>query len=105
MKRFLIFCQQTEAQAAHGSFLPQAAVQGFPENDCIVRAVGIDDVEADNTKVYSHDGRIVVEGADGETVRIYDITGRAVHNETLLPTGVYIVKVGDRPARKVAVIR
>ncbi len=88
-----------------GELVYHHPVQGFPENDCIVRAVGIDDVEADNTKVYSHDGRIVVEGADGETVRIYDITGRAVHNETLLPTGVYIVKVGDRHARKVAVIR
>ena len=48
--------------------------------------------------------RIVIEGADGETVHIFDMMGRTIHNEAL-PIGVYMVKVGDRPARKVAVIR
>lgn len=55
-------------------------------------------------RIFSHGGRIIVEGAEGETVRIYDITGRSVQNSSL-PTGVYLVKVGNRPARKVAVIR
>lgn len=65
---------------------------------------GIDDIATDNIKVYSLDGHIVVEGADGEEVHIFDMMGRTIHNEAL-PTGIYIVKVGDRPARKVAVIR
>ena len=47
--------------------------------------------------------RLLREGAEDEIVRIFDITGRSVSNEAL-PTGVYIVKVGDRPARKVVVI-
>ena len=64
----------------------------------------IDNLESDNIKVYALGGRIVVEGADGETVHIFDMMGRTMHNEAL-PTGVYMVKVGDRPARKVAVIR
>ncbi|MBP5527840.1 MAG: leucine-rich repeat domain-containing protein [Bacteroidales bacterium] len=66
---------------------------------------GIDDgTQAPSPAVYVSNGRIVVEGADGETVHIFDMMGRTIHNEAL-PTGVYMVKVGDRLARKVAVIR
>ena len=65
---------------------------------------GIDNTEADDLKVYTLGGRIVVEGAEGETVCIFDITGRSIRNEAL-HTGVYIVKVGNRPARKVVVIK
>ena len=64
---------------------------------------GISGVDMLNAKVYSSQGQIVVDGAEGETVRIFDITGRNVHNEAL-HTGVYIVKVGGRPARKVVVM-
>ena len=65
---------------------------------------GIDDIATDVIKVYALDGRIVVDGADGETVHIFDMMGRTIHNEAL-PTGIYMVKVGNHPARKVAVIR
>ena len=65
---------------------------------------GIDDIATDNIKIFSLDGRIVVESADGEEVHIFDMMGRTIHNEAL-PTGIYIVKVGDRPARKVVVIK
>jgi len=69
--------------------------------DC---GAGIDGIEEDAINIYTLGGRIVVEGAEGESVRIYDITGRSVRNEAL-HTGVYIVKVGDRPARKVVVMK
>lgn len=49
------------------------------------------------------DGRVVVEGAEGETVGIYDIMGRSISNKAL-PTGVYIVKVGSQYAQKVVVL-
>ena len=65
---------------------------------------GIDGIEEDAINIYTLGDRIIVEGAEGESVRIYDITGRSVRNEAL-PTGVYIVKVGDRPARKVVVMK
>lgn len=64
----------------------------------------IDDAEADGIKVYSRGSRIIVEGAVAETVRIYDTTGRSVRNEAL-PAGLYLVKVGDRPAQKVIVMK
>jgi hypothetical protein len=66
--------------------------------------MGIGDRDVENINIYTLGGRIVVEGADGETVRIFDITGRNVLNEAL-HTGVYIVKVGDRPAQKVVVMK
>lgn len=37
---------------------------------------GIEDAESDKVQVYTRDGRIVVDGADGEIVRVYDIMGR-----------------------------
>lgn len=66
--------------------------------------MGIGDPDANTISIYTLGGRIVVEGAEGETVRIFDITGRSIRNEAL-HTGVYIVKVGNRPARKVVVIK
>lgn len=50
------------------------------------------------------------EGAEGETVRVYDVTGRMVQTFTYssnqpVPAGVYMVKVGQHPARKVVVLR
>lgn len=64
-----------------------------------------------NCKVLVVEGKIVVEGAEGETVRVYDMTGREIYRAThadetsALPGGVYLVKVGDHPAQRVVVIR
>lgn len=66
--------------------------------------MGIGDPDVEKNSIYTLGGRIIVEGAEGETVRIFDITGRSVRNEAL-HTGVYIVKVGERPARKVVVMK
>lgn len=55
-----------------------------------------------NYKVYVRDGRIVVEGTDGEPVTIYDIMGRPMVNHAL-PAGVYFVKVGQHPEQKIVV--
>ena len=66
--------------------------------------VGITDVSADNVNVYVRDGRIVVEGAEGREVQIYDMLGRTVDNHAL-SAGIYMVRVGDLPVRKVVVLR
>lgn len=94
-----LVCCHKDGERVYHNPLP-----GFPDDDCIIRAVGIDEVPADAVRVYSRGGDIVVEGADGEAVRIFDITGRSVRNEAL-HTGVYIVKIGNRPARKVVVMK
>ncbi len=80
-------------------------------------AQGIEDVigEIEDVRVFVENGQIVVEGAT-DVVRIYDITGRLIvkseiqnqkfriHNSQL-PSGVYLVKVGNSPAKKVVLIR
>ena len=82
---------------------------------------GIEDIDASNIKVYADDGRIVVEGITDE-VRVYDMMGRMItHSSGLTATspnlgeeqmvfnvptsGVYLVKVGILPAKKVVVMK
>lgn len=75
---------------------------------------GIGDVAEANIKLYQHNGRIVVEGAAGREVYMYDINGRLLAtkqencDQLLLDvpaSGAYLVKIGNYPARKVVVIR
>lgn len=73
-------------------------------------AQGIDDVTDGSAIVYAIDGRIVVENDMMEDVIVYDIVGKMVDNGrknqfTVPSSGVYLVKVGDAPARKVAVVK
>ncbi len=74
---------------------------------------GIDDVGVMGYRLCVVDGRIHVT-SDGQPVdefRVYDVVGREVYranhaSETpALPGGVYLVKVGTLPARKVVVIK
>lgn len=68
-----------------------------------VSSQGIGDIAKDELNIYSRNGHIVVEGTTDE-VRVFDMTGRNVRNEAL-SAGVYMVKVGERPARKVVVMK
>ena len=65
---------------------------------------GIDDVDGSNINIYTEGGNIVINGIENEKVQVFDMVGRPVGTQSL-PTGVYMVKVGTLPARKVAVIR
>ena len=76
---------------------------------------GIGDVEATSVKLYQRDGQIVVEGAEGLAVRVYDAVGREINGKrkeengktafAVPASGVYLVRVGDHPARRIVVIR
>ena len=65
---------------------------------------GIDNAYQDAIHVLVKDGRIIVDGVKSEDVQVFDIMGRQTKND-MLPNGVYLVKVGNHPARKVVVIR
>ena len=82
----------------------------------------VTDINVNNINIYTHDGRIMVDGAEGMAVVVYDALGRMVstpqspHNSTPVSgeqqvriavpmSGVYLVKVGDYPARRVMVIQ
>ena len=75
---------------------------------------GIEGVEALNAKVYINNGQIVVDGAEGNMVWLYDAAGRllATRQDNYAPlrfdvpaTGAYLIKVGSHPARRVVVVR
>ncbi len=84
------------------------------EEDC---PIGIDEavVADDPVHIYTLDGAVVIEGAEGLSVSVFDVMGRVAvqmpgHSVTQslripLPTGVYMVRLGDRPARKVVILR
>ena len=79
---------------------------------------GIDDVQTVSIRLYQRDGQIVVEDADGGVlpeVAVYDAVGRKMETGyaggssawrfDVKASGVYLVKVGDRPARRIVVVR
>lgn len=79
-----------------------------------ITSEGIDGMDDLNAKVYSCNGQIVVDGASGNTVTLYDASGRVLaikhDNYTSLRfdapvSGTYMIKIGAYPARKVVVIR
>ena len=76
--------------------------------------VGVDEVDAINAKIYTSNGQIVVDGAENNTVWLYDVNGRilAIKQDEYSPlhftvpaSGTYLVKIGIHPARRVVVIR
>lgn len=73
---------------------------------------GIDDVEPlPDIKIDVINGCIFVDGEEKSTFDVYDITGRMVasvrHGSSThtLPNGIYMVRIGASPARKVVVIK
>ena len=75
--------------------------------------VGIDDVAWEGIEVALQGSTLTIHGATGEPVTITDLMGRCLYSaratestHVALPSaGVYFVRVGDRPARKVVAAR
>ena len=77
-------------------------------------STGIEDADMANVSVYGAESRIVVRGAEGKDVFVYDLNGRTVASKmnvaeniefNMANTGVYLVKVGNAPAKRVLVVR
>ena len=76
--------------------------------------VGIDDVDQTDVNIYSAEGKIVIKGAESSNIYVYDVNGRIVERKSnatdnvefrMSTSGVYLVKVGNAPAKRVVVIR
>lgn len=74
---------------------------------------GIADVELSDFRVYSENGRIhvIIDGENVYDIHVYDVMGRTIaritgsgYSETL-PAGIYMVRIGTLPAKKVVVLR
>lgn len=77
---------------------------------------GVDNAEPLEAKIYTHNGHIIVEGTQGYPVTLYDAVGRLLVTKETLPTGnpcelpvtttgIYLVKIGPYPARRIVVKR
>ena len=75
---------------------------------------GIEETAEEGVKLYQRNGQIVVEGAEGNRVAVYDVCGRLLATKRddggllrfdVPATGVYLVRIGDAPARKVMAVR
>ena len=75
---------------------------------------GIDESDMENVTIYSAESTIYVRGAEGKDVNVYDINGRTISSTLnagdaiefrMTATGVYLVKVGNAPAKRVLVVR
>ena len=74
---------------------------------------GIDDVAWNGIDLIMHGTTLIISGVTDEHVRITDLMGRTIHSANgsgsmsveLPVAGVYFVRVGDRPARKIMVVR
>ena len=83
-------------------------------NALFKETVGINTVNELNVNVYSVENNIIVRGAAGYDVYVFDINGRAMAKtlnagetaEFRMPaTGVYIVRIGDVMTKRVVVVR
>ena len=79
------------------------------EGNCYVSGnsgddTGINGLDMEGITIRSLNGNITVEGCEGCTVSIFNMEGRRVGSHGL-STGVYLVKVGDYPTRKIVVTR
>lgn len=75
---------------------------------------GIGETAEERVKLYRRNGQIVVEGAEGNVVTLYDAVGRVLATKrddySLLrfdvpSAGTYLIRIGNAPARRVVVIR
>lgn len=105
-----LYLTETDTLWLHDTiYLPQ-----YIHDTVYITQEGIDGMEVINAKVYSNQGQIVVEGADGNRVTLFDINGRALATKQdefsqlrfeAPVSGTYMIKIGNYPARKVVVIK
>ena len=74
----------------------------------------IDDIETIHANVYSSKGCIIVEEAEKNNICVYDVYGHPLASKhdnrgclkfNVSVSGIYLVKIGNQPARKVVVIK
>ena len=101
----------TLSEESNYSFAIDADMVVIPVVEAIV---GIDDAEAHQVEVYATGDMLHILGADQQQVWVFDVVGRQVshltvlsdHHSVALPaSGIYLVKVGNEPARRISVVR
>ncbi|MBP5400537.1 MAG: T9SS type A sorting domain-containing protein, partial [Bacteroidales bacterium] len=75
---------------------------------------GINESDLSNVTIYSYADQVVVLNAEGQSVEIFDMSGRMVVREstvsqsecryTIFAPGIYLVKVGENVVKKVTIL-
>ena len=100
----IVPCHSRDAYAAD----PDWSYFSNIEEDC----TGVPTAEAPQVAIRTIEGSITVEGCNGDLIRIFDIGGRLIAETTchstctlhLPASGIYMVQIADRPARKVVIL-
>ena len=93
--------------------VPDGTIDSYRQHDIWGRftnivdgtSTGIEDNDFNGISIYATGGRIVVEGADGERVQVFNMKGQQVLAAESLPAGIYLVRVGNRQTRKIMVCK
>ena len=105
-----LYLTETDTLWLHDTiYLPQ-----YIHDTIYITQEGIDGTEWSAAKVYSSHGQVIVDGANGNIVTLYDVNGRmiATKRDEYAPlhfdvsaSGAYMLKIGNHPAHKVVVIK
>lgn len=109
----VVFIPDTIYLTSHDTlYLPQYIYDTIYVHDTVY--VGMDEAETIDVKIYTSNGQIVVDGAAGNQVRLFDISGRLMATQKsdhtplrfdIPASGTYLVKIGDHHSRKLVVIQ
>lgn len=75
---------------------------------------GIEDIDVAHINVYGSEGRIVLTGAEGREVFLFDLSGRLLHHSrcanntetySVPASGIYLVKVAGVETKRVVIVR
>ena len=86
----------------------------FIHDTVFINNEDIDEMETVNVRIYQQNGQLVVEGAEGNIVYLYDVLGRVLATKKdyyrvvrfdVPASGTYLIKVGNLVARRVVVIK
>lgn len=94
----------------NGSVSQYQIAYGWREFTNIIGSTGIEETRSEY-EIASHSGSIVLRGAEGQMLHIFDIQGRMIISEKVvegrtytMPTGgIYLVQIGHHPAQRVVV--
>ncbi len=84
----------------------------FEQDQATPQAIAETDMS--NVVIFSVDTKIIVRGVEGNDVYVFDVNGRMLDHKLnaadevefrMAATGVYLVKVGNAPAKRVLVVR
>ncbi|MBO7227567.1 MAG: leucine-rich repeat protein [Bacteroidales bacterium] len=79
--------------------------------------VGIQNIDLTDVNIFSRMGEIIVENSSGKPIQVLDVLGRTIYLSNTISyndyqvtisvpkSGVYLVKVGDCPTKKVVVVK